>query len=89
VLELRQAARRKVVTLAADESLTRMIRQWVNGDRTLSEMYADLFTLVFGVPFEVASDDDLGDGPDTLAQELGRVGSALDGQLVELFEQQT
>lgn len=88
-LELRQAARRTGLTLPADESLKRMIRQWVNGDRSLSEMYADLFSLAFGVAFEVASDDDSGDGPDTLAQELGRVGSALDGELVDLFEQQT
>ncbi|EFC86141.1 hypothetical protein [Parafrankia sp. EUN1f] len=52
VLELRRAATAGRATLPGDESLKRMIRQWANGQRGLSPLYADLLTAVFGVRFE-------------------------------------
>ncbi|NDL60972.1 hypothetical protein [Phytoactinopolyspora mesophila] len=76
-----------------------MIREWANGRRGLSEMYAELFTAVFGVPFTASSpvgSDQLGDddapatqnGAAELADRL-KASVVVDGQLIELFESQT
>src|SRR3954451_17340163 len=52
IRELRAVARRRNLQLPADDSLKLMIRQWINSDRELSAMYAELLTLVFGLTFE-------------------------------------
>ena len=75
--------------LPADDSLKRMIRQWINSDRDLSAMYAELLTLVFGLPFETGRDAEPDDGALALAERLSRTASALDAELVLLLEQQT
>ena len=91
IRELRAAARRlnSRQELPADDSLKRMIRQWINSDRDLSPMYAELLTLVFGVPFETGRDDEPDDGALALTARLSRTASALDAELVLLLEQQT
>lgn len=66
-----------------------MIRQWVSGDRGLSPLYAELLTLVFGVPFETAGADSSDDNSSALSDRLSRVSTTLDKGLVELFEHQT
>ena len=86
VLELRRVAGQRGAVLPADESLKRMIRQWINGDRGLSEFYAELFTAVFGVPFETVKEESA-DGAGVLVERLLWAG-ALDGELVTLFAQQ-
>ena len=99
VLELRNAARRRgsalpggtTLSLPEDDSLKRMVRQWISGDRGLSPMYADLLTIVFGMPFESATAEQAGNDEDAsaLSDRLVRVSTALDAELVELLEQQT
>src|SRR3954470_15026436 len=92
IRELRSAARRlkPQLQLPADDSLKRMIRQWINSDRDLSAMYAELLTLAFGLPFEPGRDDvEPDDGMQALAERLARTASTLDGELVALLEQQT
>src|SRR3954447_19401117 len=91
VRELRGAARRlkPQLELPADDSLKRMIRQWINSDRDLSPLYAELLTLVFGLPFETGRDPEPDDGALALAERLSRTASALDAELVLLLEQQT
>src|SRR4051794_32086711 len=91
VRELRAAARRRnrKLQLPADDSLKRMIRQWINSDRDLSAMYAELLTLVFGLPFETGREVEPDDGTLALAERLTRAASTLDAELVLLFEQQT
>jgi hypothetical protein len=58
IAELRRVGRERNVTLPGDDSLRRMVREWVNGRRGLSDFYAGLFTAVFGVPFTSASSMD-------------------------------
>src|SRR3954449_11491873 len=89
IRELRAVARRRNLQLPADDSLKRMIRQWINSDRDLSAMYAELLTLVFGLPFETGRDPEPDDGALALAERLSRTASALDAELVLLLEQQT
>src|SRR4051812_6345999 len=89
IRELRAVARRRNLQLPADDSLKRMIRQWINSDRELSAMYAELLTLVFGLPFETGREPEPDDGALALAERLSRTASTLDGELVLLFEQQT
>lgn len=48
---LRSAAQRRDEALPADDSLRRMVRQWVSGTRQPSPLYASLLADVFGVPF--------------------------------------
>src|SRR3954454_19905560 len=91
VRELRAAARRRnpKLQLPEDDNLKRMIRQWINSDRDLSAMYAELLTLVFGLPFETGRDPKPDDGALALAERLTRTASVLDAELVLLLEQQT
>src|SRR3954471_249490 len=74
IRELRAAARRlnSRQELPADDSLKRMNRQGVNSDRGLSPMYAELLTLVFGVPFETGRYDEPDDGGLALTARLSR-----------------
>ena len=91
--ELRQAARTQKTALPDDGNLKRMIRQWISGERGLSQMYADLFTSVFGVPLLAGKDQaepDVAADPsdDELTARLANA-AALDADLVSLFEGQT
>lgn len=52
VFELRRAGAAQNLSLPTDSSLLRMLRQWLNGTRVPSVLYADLLTQVFGVPVE-------------------------------------
>jgi tetratricopeptide (TPR) repeat protein len=98
---LRVAGRRRrvPVELPDDDSMKRMTREWIAGRRGLSELYAELFTVVFGVPFvvgrqdapeEVQSDpvDAAPIGTDALTARLSAAAS-VDSELVVLFENQT
>src|SRR3954464_3659190 len=89
IRELRAAARRlnSRQELPADDSLKRMIRQWINSDRDLSPMYAELLTLFLGRPLEPGRDVEPDDGALALAERLSRTASTLDADLVLLFEQ--
>ena len=96
--ELRRAARERSVELPGDDSLRRMIREWVSGRRGLSEFYADLFTAVFGVVFAPGTADgqapngSSGPGVDGVQEELVsrlNMAAAVDLDLVQLLEAQT
>jgi hypothetical protein len=99
IAELRRVGRERDVTLPGDESLRRMVREWVNGRRGLSGFYAELFTAVFGVPFISASSGGRaaiqsvfapeGDGPYGQLIERLDAASAVDAELVQLLEAQT
>jgi hypothetical protein len=90
VLELRNAARSVNEVLPADDSLLRMIRQWINADRGLSERSARLFSMVFGVPFEVAgAEPETDEASAQLGVRMARADAALDSELLELFGQTT
>jgi tetratricopeptide (TPR) repeat protein len=93
MLELRAAARRiSYGTLPDDDSLKRMIREWIHGRRGFSTEYADLFAEVFGVPFTVGKPSAtvpvaVIDSTDLSARLSA--AEALDGSLVALLEAQT
>jgi hypothetical protein len=94
MLELRRAADRRRKRLPGDDSLKRMIREWVHGRRGLSEFYAlilgDAFGVVFGaVP--VVSAALTADQPESVVELLQRLDAAciVDAGLVRLFEDQT
>jgi len=96
ILELRRAATTQRVTLPPDDSLKRMAREWINGRRGLSEFYAELLTLAFGIeflpgkpaeaPLEVEQT-----ATDTASDLEARLvsASAVDATLVMLLEGQT
>ena len=99
--EMRRVGRQHGMELPDDASLRRMIRLWSTGERGLSEMYARLFTEIFGVPFQPgkrahdpAQDQDHrqedGDheGSDELAARLS-LAATVDAELIALFEEQT
>jgi hypothetical protein len=67
-----------------------MIRQWASGERGLSELYAELFSLVFGSVFEPSrpAAEDLGEADHALLERLER-SEVIDQELVALFEQQS
>jgi tetratricopeptide (TPR) repeat protein len=93
VLELRAAARRtNHGLLPDDESLKRMIREWIHGRRGLSPEYADLFAEVFGVPFTVGKSSTEAsalalDSTDFAARL--NAAETLDAPLITLLEAQT
>lgn len=88
ILEMRRHSER--ARHLSDDSLRRMLRQWINSDRGLSDEKAELFSLVFGLPFEVAGADPAADDDAAaLSEQLSRTGTALDAELVALLEQQT
>lgn len=89
LLELRRAARGLKQELPGDESLRRMVREWASGRRRLSPQYAELLSVVFGVPFESSSACSPPETAGELAARLARVESSLDMATVELFEGQT
>jgi hypothetical protein len=99
IAELRRAGRERKITLPGDDSLRRMVREWVNGRRGLSDFYAELFTSVFGVPFTSVNLDGrasnraaltaVADGlSDDLAERLD-TAAVVDAELVRLLEAQT
>lgn len=95
IAELRRVGRERSVTLPGDDSLRRMVREWVNGRRGLSEFYAGLFTAVFGVPFTPTSPDrqalptvNSNESHDELAERLD-AAAAVDAELVRIFEAET
>jgi hypothetical protein len=51
VYEMRRVAAGRMVTLPADESIKRMLRQWNRGDRGPSPFYAGLLSAALKVPF--------------------------------------
>lgn len=97
ISELRRVAREREIQLPGDESLKRMIREWANGHRGLSDFYADLFAAVFGVAFAsspvhghesesfTAADSLV---TDELAARLA-AAAGIDAGLIRLFEDQT
>jgi hypothetical protein len=97
--ELRRAAQARSIPLPAEDSLKRMIREWANGRRGLSDLYAELLTHVFGVPILPGRDAGQTDGNSHQAQptedpesELTQrldTASTVDGGLVALLEGQT
>jgi hypothetical protein len=90
MLELRKAALALNDDLPSDDSLGRMIRQWLNSDRGLSERSAKFFTMVFGVPFEVGSGPEAEAGASaSLEVRIAKAKWTLDADLYELFTQQT
>ena len=97
VHELRLVARRlDVGELPSDESLKRMIRQWISGSRGLSDFHADLLTAAFGVPFaagrpseEIADRAATYPTADELRARLDQVRAVVDSQLVDLLEAHT
>jgi hypothetical protein len=92
ILELRQAARRQDIgQLPSEDSLRRMIREWIAGDRGLSKLYADLLTDALGAPFATGRDaagepDDAGE---ELRARLDHARAVVDPGLVELLERHT
>jgi tetratricopeptide (TPR) repeat protein len=99
IAELRRTGREHSITLPGDESLRRMMREWVSGRRGLSEFYAGLFTAVFGVPFTSTVTDGTpevqisptsdGDGPQGELVERLDAAAAVDAELVGLLEAET
>jgi hypothetical protein len=97
IAELRRVGRERNITLPGDDSLRRMMREWVHGRRGLSAFYAELFTAVFGVPFipepdtrtvsSVSSAAANGER-DGLAERLD-AAAAVDAELIRLLEAQT
>ncbi|MGH3502541.1 MAG: hypothetical protein ACRDQA_16865 [Nocardioidaceae bacterium] len=93
IAELRRAAGSRQITLPADASLKRMVREWANGRRGLSDFYASLLSATLGVSFTEgrggSTVDDSDDGQqDELAQRLN-TAAAVDGDLVRRLEDQT
>ncbi|BCJ53077.1 hypothetical protein Asp14428_45520 [Actinoplanes sp. NBRC 14428] len=93
MLELRAAARRtKYGALPDDDSLKRMIREWIHGRRGLSAEYAGLFAEVFGLPFAVGKPStDVLALPAVDGDLVARLNAAetLDSSLIALLETQT
>lgn len=82
ILELRQVASQEGIGLPGDESLKRMIRQWVNHSRIPSDLYYRLLCRAFRIPVDPATQ--------VVAAGLGdRVGFAVDEGLVLSLEDQT
>lgn len=99
ILEMRRAGRQHGMELPDDASLRRMIRLWSTGERGLSEMYAQLFSEIFGVPFQPGKpahdpdqdhnqDDGDNEASDELAARLS-LAATVDAELIALFEDQT
>jgi len=92
VSELKQAARRRGLVVASDESLLRMIREWSAGRRPLVGDYLTLFCDIFqmtpaelgALPEDEPAEDDEDDAL-ALTRELVAATSA-DRSLVRLFE---
>ena len=95
IRELRTAAATQQQSLPSDESLTRMIREWANGRRGLSDFYADLLSVVFGVPFSSGQADPEPTPTDGHARYVDQLpeqltaSAAVDDQLIVVFESQT
>ena len=98
ILEMRRVGRQHGIELPDDASLRRMLRLWSTGERGLSEMYAQLFSEIFGVPFypgkptprnqEHQSEDDERESSAELAARLA-LAATVDTELISLFENQT
>jgi tetratricopeptide (TPR) repeat protein len=90
VKEMRRAARSPDEILPSDDSLKRMLRQWINGDRG-SEQRAALLSAVFGVPFEAAAAPvvEVDEASAVLTEHLARARSSLDVELIDVFQGQT
>lgn len=86
----RAAARRRYGTLPKDDDLRRMLRGWINGDRGLSDRYAELLSDVFGVAFVAGKGEGRPDSEvtDELKARLAEAQS-VDAELVALLERQT
>jgi hypothetical protein len=89
--ELRSAAAQRSEVLPGDDSLRRMTRQWVNGDRGLSPFYVGLLATVFGTPFAGGRAGDAeGDAePDVDLAALIARSTSVDATLIDLLEAQT
>ncbi|WP_380164650.1 hypothetical protein [Jannaschia sp. R86511] len=88
---LRSAAHLRGEALPADESLRRMVRQWVSGTRQPSPLYASLLAAVFGVPFGPPSPpvpETARSTMDELDERLSRA-AAVDRDVVVLLQHQT
>lgn len=88
---LRSAAQQKDEALPADESLRRMVRQWVSGTRHPSPLYASLLADVFGVPFGPPSppvSKTESSTMDELDERLSRA-AAVDRDVIVLLQDQT
>ena len=99
IAELRRAGQERNITLPGDDSLRRMVREWVHGRRGFSDFYAELFTTVFGVHFTPTNPDGRAANhasltaaangmSDNLAKRLD-TAAAVDAELVRLLEAQT
>lgn len=89
VLELRKHARRSGIELPSDDSLKRMLRQWSSGARDVSPMYAGLLSAALGVDVSAGGEAPASDDAQHLRVRLARARTAVDAELVELFEMQT
>ena len=88
---LRSAAQRRDDALPADDSLRRMVRQWVSGTRQPSPLYASLLADVFGVPFGPPgppAPEPESSTMDELDERLSRA-AAVDQDVVVLLQDQT
>ena len=88
---LRSAAQRRGDVLPADDSLRRMVRQWVSRTRQPSTLYASLLSDVFGVPFGRPTPPVTGQEESTRAELDERLAraAAVDRDVVALLEDQT
>ncbi|CAM3574076.1 hypothetical protein GCM10007368_16650 [Isoptericola cucumis] len=82
---MRRAAATDGAKLPGDDSLKRMIRLWINGERRPSDEYAALLARTFGV-VQVHTG---GDSTDGFLDLLARAESSVDAELVDRFEAQT
>jgi tetratricopeptide (TPR) repeat protein len=82
---MRHAAAVDGLQLPGDDSLKRMIRLWVNGERQPSDGYASLLARTFGVAQVQAGPD----SADRFLDLISRMESSVDKGLVDAFENQT
>ncbi|MFD6178761.1 MULTISPECIES: hypothetical protein [unclassified Isoptericola] len=86
IAAMRRTAATDGAKLPGDDSLKRMIRLWVNGERRPSDEYAALLARTFGV----AQVNTRSDSPDEFLDLLARAeSSVVDAELVDRLEMQT
>jgi tetratricopeptide (TPR) repeat protein len=89
IYELRRAANARDEDIATDESMRRMIRLWVSGERSLSELHAQLLGDVFGGEFRVGKAEPATSSDDISIELDSHFATSVDSEVVKLFEVQT